>query len=122
MAYLFLALSVGLLVLAIKGLGMVPRVRGVIAAIHAAMATMRSRHLSEEQKEIAVQRAAVEMFRSLGSLSARTLLALAAPLAFVLLGAFLGLYGADDIVRAASDWYFIGASTAFMIGALAVVR
>ena len=122
MAYLFLALSGGLLIVAVKWLGIVPRVKNVMSAIRAATAAMRSRELTEEQKEIATQRAALEMLGSLFSISARVLVALAVPAAFIMLGSVGGLYDIDDAVRAASDWYFIAASTMFMIGALVIVK
>ena len=122
MAYLFLALSLGMFIVAIKLLGIVPKVKNVISTTHAATATMKSRELSEEQKEAAVQKAAVEMFGAFISIFARVLLTLAVPITFVMFGSFIGLYSTDDAVRAASDWYFIVGSTILMIGALAIVR
>jgi hypothetical protein len=122
MIYLFLSLAVGLFVVALKASGLVPRAQVVFSATRAATAVMRSPELSEEQKETAVQKAALEMFGSLFSIAVRTVFTLALPVALVLLGCAVGLYSAEEAVRAASNWYFIVLSTVITAVAFVVIK
>jgi hypothetical protein len=120
--YVFLTAAVVLCAVSMKLLALGPKVRLAVAAVHEAAAVMASKELSERQKEAAVQSAAVAMFGHACSILGRVALALAGPLAFVLLGSGLGLYALGDAVRAGSDWSFILGSTVVMVGALLVIR
>jgi hypothetical protein len=122
MAYLFLAIAVGLFALSIRLTGGGSKLRLVVTATQDAAAVMTSRTLDEEAKEAAIRTAAIGMFGHTFSILVRLAFALAVPSAFVLLGAALGFYQIDDAMRAATNWYFILGSTAVMVGALVVVR
>jgi hypothetical protein len=120
--YLFLAVAIALFALGLKVLGGVSELGLVVAATREATAVMTSRTLDEAAKEVAIRSAALGMFVRALAIAAKFALALAAPLVVVLLGVALDLYGIDDVLRAASDWYFILGSTLVLVGALIVVR
>jgi hypothetical protein len=122
MVFVFLVLAVGLFIAALKILGLVPRVRQVISASSDAVSIMKSTTLGEDEKEVAMKQAAVQMFASCGAILVRVAVLLAVPLGFVLLGAQFGLYTNVDLIRASTNWIFITGSTIIMIGALFVVK
>lgn len=122
MVYLSLVLAIGLFIVGIKILGIVPRVKLVVSATHDALAVMKSVELSEDEKEAAVQRAAVSMFGAFGSILLRVAVVCLVPVGFVLAGAKIGLYDSGELLRASTDWTFITVSTLIMIGALFLVK
>lgn len=77
MAYLFLILAIGLFVVSIKLSGVVSKVRTVIVATREAVSLMKSTKLSEEQKEAAVQEAAIRMLGAFFSILGRVAFVLA---------------------------------------------
>ncbi len=122
MVYFFLAASAALFFLGIRVFGIVPRVKGVIAATHVATTVMRSRDMSEEEKESAIQKAALEMIGSFLSILVRTALIVAISIAVVALGSETALFSMQDAIHAASNWTFIVVSTLLMIGAFLVFK
>lgn len=122
MVYLFLVLGLGLFVISLKFLGVVPRVTLVVANLQDATSVMKSSDLSEAEKEVKIQRAAVAMFRSLFSIALRSATTFAAPVVFVAAGSLAGLYTYEEAVQAAINWEFIVGSTVVMIGAFIVIK
>lgn len=122
MVHVFLILSIGLFVVALRLSGAVPQVRFAMAQTREALAAMNSGDLSEEDKETAVQRAALRMFGSFLSILLRTILCIGVPAALVALGAAAGLYRMDDVVRAATDAWFIAGSTVAVAGGMYLAR
>lgn len=122
MVYLFLILSIGLFVILFKVLGLLPRVRQVLATVGEAVAVMRSAELSEEAKEAAIQSSALRVLVSILAIVLRSVVVLAGPLAFVALCSALGLYSLDEAWQAAGNPYFIVGSSAVMIAAMIVLR
>jgi len=122
MSYLFLALSVVVFMVGIKLLGVVTRVHKVIVLSRCAVSTMRAAQLSEDEKEIEIQRAAVEMSKSCISILVRVFLILAVPYALILFGEFLGFYNHEQLVSAATNWMFITVSSIAMVVALVVLK
>ena len=116
MTYAFLAASLLLFMLAIRVFGVVPKVRGIMASTRSAVAVMRSAELSDEQKEEQVQKAAVAMFASCFSVIVRILGTIAVPVIFVTVGAYVGLFTAEEVSAAAGNWTFIVVSSVAMIG------
>lgn len=122
MVYAFLMAAAVLFMVALRLSGTVPKVRSAMAQTRAALATLSAADLSEEAKEIAVQRAAVGMFGALGSILLRMLACVGIPAALVASGSVAGLYGMEDVVRASTDPYFIAASTAAVVAGLYLMR
>ena len=87
-----------------------------------ATAVMRSKDLSEAQKESAIQKAAIRMFGSFFSILGRVILTLAVPVGFVMMGSWFGLYTAQDALLAAENPSFIIGSSIVMTGALFFVK
>jgi hypothetical protein len=122
MVYVFLMIATILFMVALRLSGTVPKVRFAMAQTREALATMSAADLTEEAKEVAVQRAAIGMFGSLASILLRTLACVGAPAALLALGIAAGLYGMEDVVRAGTDPYFIAASTAAVIAGFYLMR
>jgi hypothetical protein len=122
MVYIFLCAAIGLFLIGIRVLGLVPRVKLVITASKQAVAVMKSPDMSEDEKEAAIQKAAVQMFVSFGSILIRTATVCLVPLAFILLFAKLGLYTTAEVYQGSTDIYFITVSTIVMILAFALMR
>ncbi|MFQ5347381.1 MAG: hypothetical protein ACE5ED_06010 [Rhodothalassiaceae bacterium] len=123
MVYLALSLSLILFMLLIHLLGIVPRARAILADTRSALAVMRNAQLSEEDKEKAVQKAALAMFGAAASIIARIAVSLVLPALLVLAGAQGGaLYEESALITAATDWIFILVASAAMIGAFLVLK
>ena len=122
MVYFFLAAGVVIFIIGLKVTGVVPRVRVVLSSSHDALAVMKAADLDEDEKERAVRSAAVRMFGAFFSILLRVSAICLAPVAFVVLFAYLGLYSGADALEGLSDWYFVTASTLVMVAALFVVR
>jgi hypothetical protein len=122
MVHVFLMIATVLFMVVLRLSGTVPKVRLAMAQTREALATMSAADLTEEAKEIAVQRAAIGMFGSLASILMRTLVCVGSPVAFVALGGAAGLYGMEDVVRASTDPYFIAASAAVVIAGFYLMR
>jgi hypothetical protein len=122
MVYAFLAAGVLVFVICFRLLDVVPKVRAVIGATRRAQGIISSKSLTDEEKEAAVQRAAIAMTGSLVAILGRVALCVLVPTVTVWLGAQSGAYSTADALVAASSWTFIVASSAVMIAALAIIR
>jgi hypothetical protein len=122
MVYAFLAAGVLVFVICFRLLDVVPKVRAVIEATRRAQGIISSKSLTDEEKEAAVQRAAIAMTGSLVAILGRVALCVLVPTVTVWLGAQSGAYSTADALVAASSWTFIVASSVVMIAALAVIR
>lgn len=122
MTYAFLAVSVFLFMLAIKLFGVVPQVRKIIAETQMAVGVMRSRELDDEEKEERVQKAAIAMMASCVFVTLRIAATVAVPVIFVAAPVYFGLYTADEVYAAASNWIFIVVSSVVMIGLWVFVK
>ncbi len=122
MVYVFLAAAIGLFIIGIRILGIVPKVKLVISASHDAIEVMKSPDMNEENKERAIQKAAVNMFSAFFSILVRVAVICLVPIGFVLFFAQLGFYANTEALDASTDLYFIMASTIAMIAALFFMR
>ena len=122
MVYFFLAASIGLFILGINVLGVVPRVKHVIANSREALSVVQSTQMSEDDKEAAIQKAAVRMFGAFGSILVRVAVICLVPVGFVYLCAGLGFYTTAEALQASTDVYFIIISSIVMIAALFFIK
>ncbi|MGH6913058.1 MAG: hypothetical protein ACREH3_05070, partial [Geminicoccales bacterium] len=83
---------------------------------------IRSKSLTDEEKEAAIQKAAIFMAGSVVMILGRMALCLLVPTAMVWLGAQFGAYSTADALVAASNWTFIVASSVVMMAALTIIR
>jgi hypothetical protein len=122
MVYAFLSAGVLVFVICFRLLDVVPKVRAVIEATRRAQRIISSKSLTDEEKEAAVQSAAIAMAGSTVAILGRVALCVLAPALTVWLGAQAGAYSTSDALVAASSWSFIVASSAVMVTALTIVR
>jgi hypothetical protein len=122
MVYLFLAIGALGFVICFRLLDVAPQVRAVMAAIRRAQGVISSASLKDEAKEVAIQKAAISMARSLALILGRTALCILLPVAAVWLGAQTGAYSAADALAAASNSIFIVVSSVAMIAVLMLFR
>ena len=122
MTYAFLVVSVFLFMLAIKLFGVVPQVREIMAETNTALGVMRSRELGDDEKEERVQKAAIAMMKSAVVVIIRIAATVAVPVVFVAAPVYFGLYTADEIYAAASNWIFIVVSSVVMIALWVFVK
>ena len=122
MVYVFLCAAIGLFIIGIRVLEIVPRVTHVISASHEAVAVMKSSAMSEAEKEAAIQKAAIQMFVSFGSILVRSATVCLVPAGFILLFAKLGLYSITEVYQGSTDVYFITGSTIAMVLAFMFMR
>ena len=88
----------------LQGLRVEDEVRRAVAIAVGAGAVMRSKSLSEDEKQKAIQKAAIASFASLLSLLLRTGLAALGATLVVASGVFGKFYALEDVISAASDW------------------
>jgi hypothetical protein len=122
MVYAFLAAGVLVFVICFRLLDVVPEVRAVIEAIRRAQGIISSKSLTDEEKEAAVQRAAIAMAGTVVVILGRAALCVLVPTLMVWLGAQSGTYSTADALVAASNWTFIVASSVVMIAAMTIIR
>lgn len=115
MIYLFLGLSIGLFIICLRVLSVLPAVTRVVLDSREALGILRSKDMTEEQKESAVQSAAMRMFSSSFSILFRVILCFGIPVCWVLLGSIFGFYQVEEASHVASSWSFIIGSTILMI-------
>ena len=104
-----------LFVAGIKILRLIPQSKQIVVATTGALAVMRSTELGEHEKEAQIQKTAIRMFASLFSILARVIILFLVPALFVVLCSWLGFYSLEEVIRAATNWYFIIGSTVIMI-------
>ena len=122
MVYTFLCIAIVIFVVGIKILGIVPRVRHIMAESHAAVSVIKAPGLSEEEKEVAIQRAAIRMIRSFGSILIRSAFVCLTTAGFVLLFSWLGFYSIAQVYETSTDVYFLSATTIVMMMAFICMR
>jgi hypothetical protein len=122
MVYLFLAIGALGFVICFKLLDIAPRVGAVMAATRQAQRVISSASLEDEAKEVAIQKAAISMARSLALILGRTALCILMPVAAVWLGAQTGAYSMAEALAAASNSIFIVVSSVAMIAVLMLFR
>lgn len=107
MSYLFLVLGLVVFVLVVQRLGIVAKVREAVRRMGGAVAVMRATDMPDDDKERALQRAAVRMGIAFLDILARSAAAFAVPLAGLYGGAVAGLYSPDEAMRAAWNPWFL---------------
>jgi hypothetical protein len=122
MVYAFLAAGVLVFVISFRLLDVVPKVRAAIAATRTAQGIISSKSLTDEEKETAVQRAAIAMAGTALVILGRVAVCVLVPTLTVWLGAQSGAYSTADALVAASNWTFIAVSSVVMIAALTIIR
>lgn len=122
MVYVFLVAAIGLFIVGIRVTGIVPRVRSVLAVSHTAVSVIKSTDMHDDEKEAAIQKAAISMIGAFVSILVRVTVICLVPVAFVMLFAWLGLYSIEEAIRASTNVYFVTASTVAMIVALVLMR
>lgn len=122
LVYGLLALCLMLFMGSLKVTGLVPRVEAAGAAGRRALAVMRDPALSDDEKEVAMQKAALAMFGAFFLITLSVAVALAVPLGAVYLADLAGLVSLGEAEAAATDWVFIIVSSLFMIAAWRLTR
>jgi hypothetical protein len=122
MVYAFLAAAVVVFVISFRLLDVVPNVRAAIDATRRAQGIISSKSLTDEEKETAVQRAAIAMAGTVVVILGRVAVCVLVPTLIVWLGAQAGAYSTADALVAASNWTFIAVSSAVMLAALTIIR
>ena len=120
--YAALTLTILVFIAGIRILGIVPQVKQVISQSNGALAVIKSTNLSEEQKETAIQKAAVQMLSNFLSITLRVAALLGLLFAVLYLGVFANIYAWEQLLEDASNWYFIGVSSIVMIAALVLSK
>lgn len=115
MTYVVLSVAVAVFILLIRLTRIVPVTRVMMADTRDALAVMGAPDLSEDEKERAIQSAAIRAFRALFSIVARVAVIVFLPLLLVIVGANVGLYTLEEASAAAVNGYFIAASTLVVI-------
>ena len=120
MAYAILLIALALFMAAIHFTGMVSRVKGVIVTTHETVGIMRSTELDDEQKEAAVQKAAIAMMLSFVTILLRVIVICAVPTVFVYICLGAGLLTADALYAGLANWYFIVITSVIALAVLFV--
>ena len=115
MIYFVLVLAIGLFVFCLKTLSVIPTTNRIVLESRDALHILRSKDMSEEQKETAVQAAAVRMFRAFFSILFRVSLCLGIPAGGVVIGSVFEFYQLEEVVLIVSSGPFIIGSTFLMI-------
>ena len=122
MEYVALTVATVVFTLCLHFFRIVGFARRILAASGNAVATMRGPGLSDEQKELAVQRASIEVAVALFALLARAAAGFLLSFAVIYLGSAIGAYSLDALMLAATNWYFIAGSTLFVVTAMIFLR
>ena len=120
MAYAILLIALALFMAAIHFTGMVSRVKGVIVTTHETVGIMRSTELDDEQKEAAVQKAAIAMMLSFVTILLRVIVICAVPALFVYICMGAGLLTEEALYAGLSNWYFIVITSVIALAVLFV--
>jgi hypothetical protein len=102
--YVALAIALVLFVAVLRLGRVVERSLAVVATVRHATADMTSSTLSEDEKEIRIQREAVAMMRAFSILMFWSLAAAALSVAVVVLGAQFDFYDLESLTAAAQRW------------------
>ena len=120
MAYAILLIALALFMAAIHFTGMVSRVKVVIVTTHETLGIMRSTALDDDQKEAAVQKAAVAMMLSFFTILLRVIVICAVPALFVYICMGAGLLTEEALYAGLSNWYFIVITSVIALAVLFV--
>jgi hypothetical protein len=122
MTYLAIGLAVVVFALALRQLKVVAAVTEALDTGRRAAGVMAAADLDEDQKEVAVRRAALDLFRSFGVITLRTAIAVAGSLLVVLAAAWAGLVALDEVARTSISWEVIIVSAVVMTVVMVVRR
>lgn len=111
MTYIVLAVGVALFVTGLKFTRLAATVSRVVADVSSTTAVLRSASTSEAQKEASARAAAGRMFRSLFVIVGSLLVALAFPIALLLVASRLGLCTIDEVLQTAASWQAVVGAT-----------
>lgn len=117
MEYVALTLALLGLMLGMRMTRFVGRVGAIVGDARHTVEVVRSRDIYEDEKELLVQRAALNMFGEFFALLGRILAVLAGPVLFILLCLSLGLFTPDELVAALSNVGFLLVSSLLMLAA-----
>lgn len=122
MIYFFISFGLFLFVLAFHFLKIVPATKDSVAVARGAFDVVRSRSISDEEKEAASRQAAAQLFGGFISILIRSAAALAISLLPVLFGATTGLFTIGEATAAATNGYFVGGSLLLVLPVMVVLR
>lgn len=122
MTYLAIALSIVLFCWSLRALRLVPASLDAVSTAREAAGVMRNPALEDDEKESRVQAAAVRLFRLFGTITLRTVAALAVPVVVLAVLAGVDLVSVPEVLDAALSWPVIAASTLAMGAALILWR
>lgn len=122
MIYFFISFGLFLFVLAFHFLKIVPATKDSVAVARGAFDAVRSRSVSDEEKEAASRQAAAQLFGGFISILIRSAAALAISLLPVLFGATTGLFTIGEATAAATNGYFVGGSLLLVLPVMVVLR
>ena len=114
MIYISLSLAL-ILFMAVLRLGrVVERSVDVVRAARGSVGAMTSSVLSDEEKEARIRRDAIRMMGAFAGITFWSAVAVAVPLATVVLAGLAGFFDLDRAAAIAGSWWFILAATAGM--------
>lgn len=122
MTWLAVALSIALFCWSLHAFRLVPASLEAISTARRAAGVMRDPALDDDQKEGLIRAAALRLFGLFATITVRALLALLAPVAVVVLLAWLGLVELDAVIAASLSWPVILGSLILMAVALVFWR
>jgi hypothetical protein len=122
MTYLAIGLAVVVFALALRQLKVVAAVTEALDTGRRAAGVMAAADLDENQKEVAVRRAALDLFRSFGVITLRTAIAVAGSLLVVLAAAWADLVALDEVATTSISWEVIIVSAVVMTVVMVVRR
>lgn len=116
-------LSIGVFLLAIRWLGVVRLARSAVASSQKAVDVLRDKQIDDRQREKELQNASLKLFGFFIGILWRSILALCASFAPILLASLLGLATIEDVIRYLSRWDVIAITTAvFVLGYFLCLR
>jgi hypothetical protein len=122
MTYLFLTAAILVFLLLIKLLRIERLVGDATMTARHAGATMASKTLDDDEKEMLVQAASLRMLRFFGLITLASIVALGLSVGVALLGVLIGFYDAERLLLASVDWRFLLGATVATIGGYWLMR
>ena len=117
MEYVALMIALLGLMLGMRMTRFVGRVGAMVGDARHTVEMVRSRDIYEDEKEILVQRAALNMFGEFFALLGRILAVLTGPVLFVLICLSMGWFTPDELYAALTDVGFLIVSSLLMLAA-----
>lgn len=115
MVYAALILAFAGLTFGLRRAGFAEHIGAMLSGMRHTVGVMRSDELHEQEKEARIQRAARDMFGEFLTIAERSLAVMAGPALFMLLCVSLGLFSVEEVEAAATNGYFLVASTLLML-------